>query len=305
MNSRLPLKQLDNAYLLLAMATLFWGGNAIAGKLAAPHWQPFTLTLLRWLLVGLLVFPVALPHLKKDWSTIVANRAILCLLSAFSMALFNLLMYLALQSISAINASIEQASMPAMIMLANFVFLSQRINRLQLTGLLSSILGVVVICTNGDIGALFIQGISRGDGCMLLACAFYAAYTFGLRYKPDIHWLSFLWVLSVGCTAMSLPWAVWEWRTAGLTLPPAEDWLVVSYVVIFPTILSQLFYLRGVQLLGSNRAGLFINLVPVFGSLLAILLLGEQFRTHHFLGLLMVVGGIMLAERFAERTEKT
>jgi drug/metabolite transporter (DMT)-like permease len=296
-----PSAAFANPYFVLVMASLFWGGNAIAGKLASLDWQPFTITFTRWVLVAVLVLPFASEHIRKDWGTIKSNWKILALLSAFSMALFNLLMYLALHFTSAINVSIEQASMPAMIMLANFLFLSQRITLLQLVGLVSSIVGVLVICTGGEVTSLLDQGVNRGDAYMLLACAFYAAYTFGLRWKPDLHWLSFIWVLAIGASAMSLPWAAWEWRNTTFTMPGVTGWLVLVYIIIFPTIVSQIFYARGVQLIGGNRAGLFINLVPIFGSLLAILILRETFHYFHGVGLVMVVGGIMLAERYANR----
>ena len=294
-----PASAFNNPYFVLVMATVFWGGNAIAGKLASQDWQPFTVTFTRWLIVAIVLIPFAKDHIRKDWPVIRKNWVILCLLSAFSMALFNLLMYLALHFTSAINVSIEQASMPAMIMLANFLILSQRITFLQIIGLLASIIGVLIICTGGDISSLFRHGVNRGDAYMLLACAFYAAYTFGLRWRPDLHWLSFIWVLAIGASAMSLPWAAWEWQTTGITVPGMSGWLVLIYIVVFPTIVSQIFYARGVQLIGGNRAGLFINLVPIFGSLLAILILREKFHFFHGIGLILVVGGIMLAERFA------
>jgi len=296
-----PAGAFDNPYFVLVMATLFWGGNAIAGKLAAEDWQPFTVTFTRWLVVAIILIPFAKQHIRNDWQVIKKNWLILCLLSAFSMALFNLLMYLALHFTSAINVSIEQASMPAMIMLANFLILSQRIRLLQMIGLLSSIVGVLIICTGGEVASLLEQGVNRGDAYMLLACAFYAAYTFGLRWKPDLHWLSFIWVLAIGATAMSLPWAAWEWQTTEISMPGPIGWVVLLYIIIFPTIVSQIFYARGVQLIGGNRAGLFINLVPIFGSLLAILILREKFHYYHGIGLILVVGGIMLAERFASR----
>ena len=294
-----PASAFNNPYFVLVMATVFWGGNAIAGKLASQDWQPFTVTFTRWLIVAIVLIPFAKDHIRKDWPVIRKNWVILCLLSAFSMALFNLLMYLALHFTSAINVSIEQASMPAMIMLANFLILSQRITFLQITGLLASIIGVLIICTGGDISSLFRHGVNRGDAYMLLACAFYAAYTFGLRWRPDLHWLSFIWVLAIGASAMSLPWAAWEWQTTGISVPGMTGWLVLIYIIVFPTIVSQIFYARGVQLIGGNRAGLFINLVPIFGSLLAILILREKFHFFHGIGLILVVGGIMLAERFA------
>ena len=296
-----PSSAFDNPYFVLVMATLFWGGNAIAGKLASYDWQPFTVTFTRWLIVAVIVVPFDWQHIQRDWLTIRQHWRVLALLSACSMALFNLLMYLALHYTSAINVSIEQASMPAMIMLANFLILSQRISVLQMVGLLSSIIGVLVICSGGDIASLMAQGVNRGDAYMLLACAFYAAYTFGLRWKPDLHWLSFIWVLAIGATAMSLPWAAWEWRTTTWSMPGTTGWLVLFYIIVFPTIVSQIFYARGVQLIGGNRAGLFINLVPIFGSLLAVVILRETFHLFHAIGLVLVVGGIMLAERYAAK----
>jgi len=289
----------NNAYVLLTLATLLWGGNSVAGKLASFDWQPFTITSARWLLTALLLLPFAWPHLKRDWQILTTNWKTLAALGAFGMALFNLLMYLALNHTSAINVSIEQASMPVMIMLANFVLFSQRTSALQITGLICSIVGVLVTTTGGKPWLFFTEGLNFGDAVMLLACVFYAGYTIGLRWRPKVHWLTFIWMISVSAFAMTIPFFVWEIQQQPFTLPPAKGWLVVGYVIIFPTIVSQIFYARGVELIGGNRAGQFINLVPIFGSLLAILILKEKFHWYHAAGLIMVVGGIWLAEKYA------
>jgi len=289
----------NNAYVLLTLATLLWGGNSVAGKLASFDWQPFTITSARWLLTALLLLPFAWPHLKRDWQILTTDWKTLAALGAFGMALFNLLMYLALNHTSAINVSIEQASMPVMIMLANFVLFSQRTSALQITGLICSIVGVLVTTTGGKPWLFFTEGLNFGDAVMLLACVFYAGYTIGLRWRPKVHWLTFIWMISVSAFAMTIPFFVWEIQQQPFTLPPAKGWLVVGYVIIFPTIVSQIFYARGVELIGGNRAGQFINLVPIFGSLLAILILKEKFHWYHAAGLIMVVGGIWLAEKYA------
>ena len=289
----------NNAYVLLTLATLLWGGNSVAGKLASFDWQPFTITSARWLLTAFLLLPFAWPHLKRDWQILTTDWKTLAALGAFGMALFNLLMYLALNHTSAINVSIEQASMPVMIMLANFVLFSQRTSALQITGLICSIVGVLVTTTGGKPWLFFTEGLNFGDAVMLLACVFYAGYTIGLRWRPKVHWLTFIWMISVSAFAMTVPFFVWEIQQQPFTLPPAKGWLVVGYVIIFPTIVSQIFYARGVELIGGNRAGQFINLVPIFGSLLAILILKEKFHWYHAAGLIMVVGGIWLAEKYA------
>lgn len=292
-----PSNLFNNAYVMLVLAPLLWGGNAVAGKIASFDWQPYSITCVRWCLTALVLLPFAYPHIKRDWEIIRSRWVTLFLLGGIGMAMFNLLMYQALHHTSAINVSIEQASLPAMIMLANFFVLSQRVTWLQIVGLLLSIIGVLITTTEGQPLRFFEQGLNRGDAIMLLACAFYAAYTFGLRWRPQVHWLSFMGVISVFAIGTTLPFALYEWQTTAVTIPGPRGWLVLSYIIIFPTIVSQIAYARGVELIGSNRAGLFINLVPIFGSLLAVIILGEHFRSFHAIGLMLVIGGIMLAEK--------
>ena len=222
----------NNAYVLLTLATLLWGGNSVAGKLASFDWQPFTITSARWLLTALLLLPFAWPHLKRDWQILTTDWKTLAALGAFGMALFNLLMYLALNHTSAINVSIEQASMPVMIMLANFVLFSQRTSALQITGLICSIVGVLVTTTGGKPWLFFTEGLNFGDAVMLLACVFYAGYTIGLRWRPKVHWLTFIWMISVSAFAMTIPFFVWEIQQQPFTLPPAKGWLVVGLSLI-------------------------------------------------------------------------
>ena len=271
----------------------------MAGKLATFDWQPFTITSLRWLLTALVLLPFAWRHLKDDWPTLKSHWLILVALGAFGMALFNLCMYLALNHTSAINVSIEQASMPVMIMLANFFLFSQRTSTLQIVGLICSIFGVLVTTTSGKPWLFFTEGLNFGDAIMMLACVFYAAYTIGLRWRPKVHWLTFIWMIAISAFSMTVPFTLWEWQQIPFSVPPLKGWAVMIYIILFPTILAQIFYARGVELIGGNRAGQFINLVPIFGSILAILILGEKFHWHHAVGLVMVVGGIALAERFA------
>ena len=291
----------DNAYILLVLAPLLWGGNAVAGRLAAADWQPFTLTSFRWLCAAIILFPFAIGPVKRDWPVIRQNLGVLFVLGAFGMAAFNLLMYLALNYTTAINVSIEQASMPVMIMLANFIILSQRVRWLQVAGLVLTLFGVLITTTAGDPARFLSEGLNRGDALMLIASVFYAAYTFGLRWRPAIHWMSFMWVIAVSAFVMTVPFAGWELSKVEFVMPGGKGLLVLFYVIIFPTIVSQLCWARGVELLGSNRAALFINLVPIFGSVLAVLIIGEQFEWYHMMGLLLVLGGIGISERAADK----
>jgi len=293
----------SNAWLLLTLAPLMWGGNAVAGKLATADWSPFTLTMVRWGCAALLLIPFAWRPLQRDWPLVREKLPLLFLLGGVGMCGFNLLMFLALNYTTAINVSIEQAAMPLLIMVANFVVFSQRVRALQLLGLALSIAGVVVTTTSGRPLDLLNGQFNRGDAFMLLGCLFYAGYTFGLRWRPPIHWLSYMLTISIAALLMTLPFAAWELsqEEGAWSVPRLEGWLALVYVVIFPTILSQIAYARGVELIGGNRAGLFINLVPVFGAALAVIILGEKFAWYHGAGLLLVLGGITLAERAAAR----
>lgn len=290
-------KVFDNAYLLLILATLAWGGNAVAGKMAAGDWLPFTITSTRWLIVVVVLFPFVHSHLRSERKIILANAAKLFALGGLGMGGFNLLMYLSLNYTSAINVSIEQASMPVVILLLNFLILRQRVVWQQLCGLVIAICGVWLTTARGQPLSLFESGLNRGDAVMLFACVLYASYSVGLRWKPKISWQSFMFCLAFCAFLMSVPFTAYELWHQDQPALQSVDWLVLAYVVVFPSLLSQLFFARGVELIGANRAGQFINLVPIFGALLAVVVLGELFRWYHAVGLLLVLGGIALAER--------
>jgi len=296
-----PARLRDNAWLLLVLATVMWGGNAVAGKLAANDWLPFTLTTFRWACAIVVLLPFAWRPLRRDWPVLRRHIPIIVALGGIGMCLFNLLMYVALNHTSAINVSIIQGSMPLLIMIINFVVLSQRVRALQLVGLAISIGGVLVTTTGGRPLDFLTGGLNRGDAMMLLACVFYAGYTFGLRWRPKLHWLSYMLAISVAALITTIPFTAWELARADQPLPGIDGWLTLAYIAVFPTIVSQIAYARGVELIGGNRAGQFINLVPVFGAALAVIILGERFAGYHALGLALVIGGIMMAERAAAR----
>jgi len=288
-----------NAYTLLVLTTLFWAGNAIAGKLAAGVISPVELTFFRWLVACVLVYAVARPHLAHDWAIMRRHLPLLFTLGALGLAAFNFALYGALHHTTAINVTIEQSCMPVLIMLANYLFFGQRVTTLQSVGVVLTIAGVVVTATRGAPLSVLETGVNRGDAIMMLAVLLYGGYTVALRYRPQIHWMSLMLALAV--SALAVPFYAVEAAREGFRPPSLEAWAIVAYTAVFPSLLSQVFYIRGVAMLGPNRAGLFINLVPIFGALLAVLLLGEVFRPFHLTGLVLVLGGIALAEHFRRR----
>ncbi len=291
------------AYLLLLLTTLFWGGNAIAGKLAVGHISPFLLTSLRWAGAALILAIIGHRQLRRDWDKARRHLPFLFLLGTVGFTLFNATMYSALQYTSAINVSIEQAGMPMFIFLANFLLFRLGVTWVQILGFIITLVGVALTASNGDLLRLAELQVNFGDALMILAIILYGGYTVALRFKPDLHWQSLMLVLAVSALVSSLPFAAWEWQSGSMILPDTQGWLVAIYTVVFPSILSQSFYIRGVEIIGGNRASIFINTVPIFGTVLSVLILGEIFHLHHAIALVLVLGGIWMAEHSGRRAQ--
>ncbi len=293
----------SNATLLLTLTTLSWGGNAVAGKFAVGEVSPLILTAIRWLIASVILLVVAHRHLARDWPVIRQRLPYLFLLGAFGFALFNATLYTSLNYTTAINVTIFQAAMPMMIFLMNFIIFRTRIHWAQAVGYAVTLVGVLITATGGNISVLTDQALNRGDVLILIGAFIYSSYSVALRTRPDIHWLSFLTVLVFAAAMTSTVVAVKEVVDGSAIWPRSVTaWSVILYTVIFPSMISQAFFARGVELIGSNRAGLFMNLVPIFGSILAVLLLGEKFQLYHGLALTLVIGGIAIAQNLTPRS---
>ncbi|MEO0328010.1 MAG: DMT family transporter [Pseudomonadota bacterium] len=288
---------LKNPYLLLTLTALFWSGNAVAGKLAVGNISPHLLTLLRWVVACSILLPFAWPHLKRDWPLIRSRFWFLIIMGAIGFGVFNNLMYLALTYTSAINVAIEQAAMPLIVFAMNFILFRTRVTGFQIIGFVITMLGVTITATRGSLFALGNQSLNYGDLLMIFAIMVYGAYSVLIRNKPDIHLFSFLFMLAIAAFFGSIPFTLWEVLNGTINWPNQTGLGVILYAAVFPSLVSQLFWVMGLEKIGSNRGGLFINLVPIFGAILAILILGEQFQTFHAIGLVMVLGGIALAQQ--------
>jgi drug/metabolite transporter (DMT)-like permease len=210
---------------------------------------------------------------------------------------FNALFYAAAHHTSAVNLTIFQGSIPVLVLLGTVLLFKAPIRLLQVLGMVVTMGGVVVVAAKGDLEVLRALALNIGDVWMLLACVFYAGYTLGLRNRPLVSGFVFFTAMAVVAFVTSVPLLVYEVAIGAVQWPTAKGWLVLLYVGLMPSLVSQIFFMRGVELIGPARAGLFVNLVPVFGSLLAVVVLGEPFAVYHALGLALVLGGIWLAER--------
>lgn len=287
------------AYIYLLLTTIFWGGNAVAGKLALRHVSPMLLTASRWGLACAALTIIGRRQLRDDWPVVWARLPQLLALGMVGFALFNVLLYSAVLFTTAINVSIEQAGIGMVIFIANFLLFRMRVSIAQIAGFLISIVGVLLTASHGNLAGLLALDVNLGDALMLLAVLLYGGYTVALRFKPAIHWQSMMIASTFGAFLISVPFAIGEAALGGNIPPDAIGWGVIAYTAIFPSILGQIFFIRGVELIGGNRAGLFVNLVPIFGTLLSVVLIGEDFHLYHAVALLLVLGGIALAERRA------
>ena len=287
----------EQPYLLLFLTALFWGGNAVAGKFAVGEVSPLFMTFARWVIATSIATALAWPHLTKEWQAIRRHIVLLFFMGALGFAAFNLLFYTALHHTTAINVSVQQAGIPMVIVLVNLLIYREPVGLSLAAGVALSILGVLVTATHGDLLALVDLTVNRGDAMMLLAVLLYAGYSVSLRNRPKLHWLSFMAILSAAALITSSPFAAWEYAVGDFVAPSSSGWAVIVYIGLFPSLFAQLFFARGVDLIGANRAGIFVNLVPVLGSLLAILLLGEQPAAYHAVGYGLILSGILIAQR--------
>ncbi len=286
------------AWLMLVLTTLFWGGNAVAGKLAVGEVSPMLLTWLRWTLAALLMLVVARHHLRQDWPVIRRRLPFLAMMGALGFTGFSGLLYSGLIRTTAINATIIQASMPMFIFVLNLVIFRTASRPLQLIGYTATLVGVAVAAGQGDLFSLASLGTNQGDLMIIAAAIIYASYSVALRSKPQVHWQSLLAALLIAASLAALPLAVIEAQTTSFIWPDSRTaWTVVAYTTIFPSLLAQAFFIRANEIIGSNAAGLFLNLIPIMGALLSVALLGEQFHLYHALSLVLVLGGIALAQR--------
>jgi len=282
---------------LLTLAAVFWAGNTVAARLAIDQISPFMLVFLRWLLVLAWLLPIYGAQVRAHWPEIRPRLVPIVLMASLGLTGFNALYYVAAHDTSAINIGILQGSIPIFVLLGAFLAHRTRATLLQLAGVLITAVGVIVVATRGAPLSILEIELNRGDLAMLAACVLYAFFTVALRDRPSMPGAAFFTLLALIAAVTSLPLVALEALTTGATMPTLQGWLVTAWVAVFPSTLSQLFYLRGVDLIGPGRAGVFVNLVPVFAAVLAVVLIDEPFAAFHAVALVLVIGGIWLAQR--------
>jgi len=289
--------------LLLGLAALFWAGNTVAARLAIDEITPFTLTALRWVMVAAALWPVYGREVRRHWPQIRPRLGLIVLLALLGMTGFNALYYVAAHYTSAINIGILQGAMPIFVLAGAYLAHGSRAGLVQQLGVLITALGVAVVATHGAPQSILEMEFNYGDLVMLAACVLYALYTVALRDRPNVPGVAFFALLALIAAVTSLPLVAFEVAAGTFRLPTARGLAITLWIAVFPSFLSQIFYLRGVDLIGPGRAGVFVNLVPVFAAVLAVGLISEPFAPYHAVALILVLGGIWLAQRKARMPE--
>jgi drug/metabolite transporter (DMT)-like permease len=293
-----PIAWLANQpYWLLSLTSLFWAGNIVLARYVAGHVPPITLSCVRWIGACLILLPFAWRHLRRDWPVLCRHLPLVLTLSVTGVAINNMLSYWALQFTQALNALLIQSSGPLFVALWSLILFGIRLTGAQFLGIAISLAGVLTIILGGDFAAIASVRFNKGDVMFASALVVFGLYSALMTRRPVTHPLSLI-VFTTGCGAlMMVPFAVWE-MIAGVRLTfDALTLATLIYAVIFPSALAYLFFNRGIALIGPNRAAPFFHLVPVFGSAMAILFLGEQPRLFHLVGYVLVLAGVVIASR--------
>lgn len=282
------------AYLLLPLAALCWSGNHIVARAIAGHVPPWSLNLARWLIVAVIAGIVWRTTISRDFALIWRHKGILAFLGMTGAAIFGALQYVALETTSAMNMGIMNSVAPVFIATASFIFFRDRLTRSQTLGILVSLAGVLAIVTQLDAARVASLAFTPGDLLMVFNMSLWAMYSSCLRLRPAIDTQSFLFAISaIGAVAL-IPFAAYEYANGRVLQPTALTFGAVAYAALAASLVAYLCWSRGVELIGANRAGVFLHLVPIYNVLLAGPLLGEPLRPFHFIGFVLILTGVFL-----------
>ncbi len=286
------------AYILLGLTALFWSGNTIVGRAATGEIPPFSLTFWRWLMAFVVFIPFGL---RPFW----AQRAIylrfwprMVGFSFFGIVGFTISFFFALQHTTAINGSLLQAAGPVIIVLTSLVVLRLGLSAGEIVGTILAIIGSILIVLHGDIAEINSLEFGLGDNFMVLSMLSWAIYTVCLKWKPDgLDPLGFIFVLAGLSVPMLLPFYLWELHQGRIFAVTAVNIGLILYSSIFASVIAYLFWNRSVDIVGPNMAGFSHYLIPVFGTIMSVIILGEVIETYHVIAIALIFSGLYLTTR--------
>ena len=287
------------AYILLILTTLFWSGNFIVGKAASTYEiPPFSLNFYRWLFAGLILLPFTFKEIIKKKDYILSNIGFFIILGVTSITIFNSTVYYSMYYMQVISGVLMISTIPVWIMFISSILGIEQTNKFQILGVVLSLLGVLFIITKSDLDVIKDLAFNRGDLIMAGGMFAWALYSALLKKKTyEISQITLLEVVIISGLIFLVPIYILEMNFGNQIVVGKPFILTLSYVVIFPGLASFFFWIKGIGIIGANRAGVFLHLMPVFGSIMAIVFFNEKFMIYHLLGALFIIAGITLSNK--------
>ena len=287
------------AYIFLIFATLFWSGNFIVGKAASLfEIPPFTLNFYRWTFAWLILAPFTLKEIFQKKEYILKNLKLILILGITSITIFNSIVYYSLNFTQVINGVLMISTIPVMIIFFSWIFKIEKTNFYQILGVIFSLLGVMVIVTKADLDKLLNLNFNKGDLWMVVAMLSWAMYSALLRKKKfELSQISLLQTIISAGLILLLPAYLIEMSLGYRLNIHLPFILTLSYVVLFPGLASFFFWIKGISIIGSNRSGIFLHLMPIFSTIMAILIFKEKFMVFHFIGAVLIITGVFLSSK--------
>ncbi len=285
---------------------LGWAGNTVAGRMSTGEISPMVVVFLRWFIISIFLILFLNKKLILSFKLISGKLVWLCLMGSLGLTGFNALFYIAAQNTTAINLGIIQGIMPAIILVGSVILFKEAVNFTKVAGLIIAFFGVLVVVSQGDYERVILLSFNYGDLVMLCACFFYSGFTLGLKNKPVIDPIVLMTYFSLSALIFSIPLLIIEYYLGLIQVPATSTaWLTILYIAFVPSFLAQIFFIRGVELVGASKAGLFINFLPIFAAILGVLLLGERLFIYHLISLFIVLLGVYLFMVIGDKEKNT
>ena len=287
------------AYLLLILTTIFWSGNFIVGKAASVYQiPPFSLNFYRWLFAGLILLPFTFKEILNKKHHIINNLGLYVVLGITSITIFNSTVYYSLYHTQVINSILLISTIPVWIIFFSFLLKIEKTNIYQIFGVIFSLIGVIAIITKSDIKIFLNLQFNKGDISMVIAMLSWAIYSSLLKKKKyELSQLSLLQIIIFTGLIFLTPIYILELNYGYKIIMGTPFILTLIYVVIFPGLLAFIFWIKGISIIGANRAGVFLHLMPIFGSTLAIIIFNEKFMYYHLFGAIFIILGLVLSNK--------
>ncbi len=292
-------KKSNLAYILLILTTIFWSGNFIVGKAASIYEiPPFSLNFYRWLFAFLILIPFTFRELIKKRGYIINNIIFFLVLGITSITIFNSIVYYSLYYTQVISGVLMISTIPVWIIFISSLLNIEKTNIFQIMGVILSLTGVLFIITKADLNLIKNLEFNKGDLTMIIAMFSWAIYSALLKKKKyEISQIALLEVVIICGLIFLIPIYFIEMSMGNLIKLEKPFILTLIYVVLFPGLASFFFWIKGIDLIGANRAGIFLHLMPIFGAIMAIIIFEERFMFYHFLGAIFIICGITLSNK--------